>query len=101
MVVARLPNPLNQALANRRGPSFSVNWGFKISVAFGVVSDTWDKSGLYYQKVVPFIDQISVTLVLLMFKKTKVPENMLITFNCIFVACSVLVLVILSIIIYW
>lgn len=73
--------------------------GFKISVAFGAVSDAWDKSKLYYQKIVQFIDQISVTLVLFMFKKTNMLENMLITFNHIFVACSVLV--ILNIIISW
>lgn len=70
-----------------------MSWEFKISVAFGAVSDAWDKSELYYQKIVAFIDQINVILVLFMFKKTNVPENMLITFNHIFVACSVLVLV--------
>lgn len=75
--------------------------GFKISVAFGAVSDAWDKSKLYYQKIVPFINQISVTLVLFMFKKTNMLENMLITFDHIFVVCSVLVLVILNIIISW
>lgn len=50
MVVARLPNPLNQALANRTRLWFWVNWGVKISVAFGAISDAWDKCKLYYQK---------------------------------------------------
>lgn len=80
---------------------FRANWGFKISVAFGAVSDAWDKSKLYYQKTVAFIDQISVTLVLFMFKKIHMSENILIAFNHTFVAWSVLVLVILNIIICW
>lgn len=93
----------SQPITPRTGKQnrFRANWGFKICVAFSAVSNGWDKSKLYYQKIAAFIDQNSVTLVLFMFKMTHMPESILIAFNHIFVACSVLVLVNLSIIISW
>lgn len=98
MAVARLPNPLNQALANRKCLRFRVNWGFKSNVALDIISDTWDKSKLSYQKIVEFISRMC-SLSAFMFKKTDIPWNVMINHG--FVACDFLVSVDLNIFLSW
>jgi len=61
-VVARLPIKPGTGTQNMslvlKSKTLNLNWGFKINMAFGTISDTWGKSKLYYQKTVEFVDQL-------------------------------------------